>query len=208
MAGLVIIRTTADTTSNWSMGAQLEPALSPDTKRIVAWADRLRRPSPASLHSQASGQPLEARVFDALAAAKISTNYVAMHLSKESRDKLFAQLDSLHEIEQWETGDEPIAPSSFTTFLKALLTIRPERRPGLGLSHVGDLIAAWTTGRDRLTIEFLPNDRVRWVLTQYHAEGEPDRFAGQVEVSRLVQALAPYRPERWFSNESPEQSPR
>jgi hypothetical protein len=205
MAGLVIDSPIGGTTSNWSMGAALEPAFSNETKRIVEWVDRLRRPSPASLQSEAGGQRLSAQVFDALAAVKILTARVAMHLSRESRDRLFAQLDSLHETEQWETGDEPINPSSFETFLKAILTIRPGRRPGFGLSHIGNLIAAWTTDRDRLTIEFLPKDRIRWVLARYPDDGEPDRFAGQVEVSRLVESLAPYRPEHWFSNESPEQ---
>ncbi len=208
MAGLVLGSPIGGNTMNWRMGAELQPAFSTETKRIVEWVDRLRRPSPASLRSQASGRPLEARVFDALAAAKTLTARVAMHLDRETRDKLFSQLDSLHETEQWEAGDEPVNPSSFETFLKAILTISPARRPGLGLSHTGDLVAAWTTGRDRLTIEFLPNDRVRWVLARYQDDGEPDRFAGQVEVSRLVQGLAPHRPEHWFSNESSQQSPR
>jgi hypothetical protein len=208
MAGLIIDSPISGTTSNWRMGAALQPAFSIETKCIAEWVDRLRRPSPASLQSAAGGQRLEAQVFDALATVKILTASVAMHLSQESRRKLFGQLDSLHETEQWEPGDKPIHPSSFETFLKALLTIRPERRPGLGLSHTGDLIAAWTTGRDRLTIEFLPNDRVRWVLARDRGNGEPDRFAGQVDVSRLVESLAPYRPEHWFFSESPEQSSR
>ena len=32
----------------------------------------------------------------------------------------------------------------------------PSRRPGFGVSNRGYLIAAWTSGSDRLTIEFLP----------------------------------------------------
>jgi hypothetical protein len=88
------------------------------------------------------------------------------------------------------------------TFLKAILTIKAERRPGLGLSPTGNLIAAWTTARDRLTIEFLPNDRVRWVLARYRDTDEPARFAGQTDVSELVDGLAPHPPEHWFSHAS------
>jgi hypothetical protein len=202
MAGLNIGALARGVTPAWSMGAAQRQAFSPNTKLIAEWIDHLRRPSPADLQSHASGPPLQAQVFDALANAKILTAHVAMHLGRDARDRLFAQLDSLHETEQWEPGDQPINPSSFQTFLKAILTLKPERRPGLGLSSAGNLIAAWTTGRDRLTIEFLPNDRTGWVLARYQGDTEPDRFAGQVHVSHLVEALAPYCPAHWFSHES------
>ena len=186
---------------------RLEGAFSVETNEIARLVARLRnQPSPASLRSEPrlspDEQPLETRLFDALAAVKILTAQVAMHIDGEWRKKLFGQLDSLHDPEEWEAGDEPVGPSSFATFFKAILSIRPERRPGLGLSHTGDIIAAWTTGRDRLTIEFLPNDRVRWILALYHDGEEPDRFAGQTQVSRLAEGLTPYHPEHWFSHES------
>jgi hypothetical protein len=201
MASLVITpRQTSGTTSNWMMGTSLQSALSTETNIIAEWLDQLRRPSPASLVGQTEGHALETRVFEALAGAKVLTSQVAMHLEEEFRDRLFRQLDSLHETDQWEEGDEPLNQSSFQTFLKAILTIRPERRPGLGLSHTGNLIAAWTTARDRLTIEFLPDDRVSWVLARYHDTDEPARFAGQTSVSELVEGLAPHRPEHWFSH--------
>jgi hypothetical protein len=120
-----------------------------------------------------------------------------MHLDRAWRDNLFRQLDSLHDVGEWEETDQPLQQSSFATFLKAIMTIDPQRRPGLGLSQSGHLIAAWTSGRDRLTIEFLPNDWVRWVLARYMDE-EPDRFAAQIPVSRLARVLAPHEPEHWF----------
>ena len=132
--------------------------------------------------------PLNERLFDALASVKILTSQVAMHLDREWRDKLFRQLHPLHDPAELEAGDEPIQQSSFATFLKAILDINPERRPGLGLSQAGHLIAAWTTGPDRLTIEFLPDDRVIWVLARY-VEDEPERFAGQTPVTRLTEGL-------------------
>ncbi len=144
---------------------------------------------------------VEERLFDALFRVKRLTSMVAMHLDAAWRENLFSQLDGLHDPVEWELDDEPIKESSFATFLKAIVEIKPERRPGLGLSEAGDLIAAWTTGADRLTIEFLPNDQVRWVLSRYY-DGEPVRIAGQMAVSRLVDQLAPYEPARWFSRES------
>jgi hypothetical protein len=179
---------------------ELEPAFSPETKLLTRRVDALRnRRSPTFREPEpTSSKDLAERLFDALASAKILTSAVAMHLDREGRDKLFRQLDSLHDLAEWEEGDEPLQQSSFATFLKAMLTINPRRRPGLGLSHTGHLIAAWTTDRDRLTIEFLPNDRVRWVLARYK-DDEPDRFAGQTPVSRLAEGLEAHEPEHWFS---------
>jgi hypothetical protein len=188
-------------------------AFGVEANEIARLIAKLRNePSPASLRSTPrlapNEQPLETRLFDALAAVKILTAQVAMHLDGEWRRKLFEQLDSLHDPEEWESGDEPISQSSFATFLKAILSIRPERRPGLGLSHSGNLIAAWTTRRDRLTIEFLPNDRVRWVLGRYHdTEDEPARYAGHTHVSELVEGLSPHHPEHWFSDASKNHEP-
>jgi hypothetical protein len=211
MAGLII--PSGPTVFSPTALPRLEQAFSAGTNEIARLVAALQnQPSPASLRSEPrlapDEQPLETRLFDALAAAKILTAQVAMHLDGEWRTKLFAQLDSLHDAEEWEAGDEPIDPLSFQTFLKAFLAIKPARRPGLGLSYTGNLIAAWTTGRDRLTIEFLPNDRVHWVLAGYPDEGEPDRFAGQVDVSRLVQGLAPHNPEHWFLDASDNQPAR
>lgn len=174
-------------------------AFSEDTRLIERHVNELLNPpSPASLTSLLAERPLEERLFDATANVKILTAQVAMHLEREWRDKLFRQLDSLHDPAEWEPDDEPIQQASFATFLKAIVQIKPQRRPGLGLSHGGHLIAAWTTGLDRLTIEFLPNDRVRWVLARYR-DGESEHFAGQTAVSRLAEGLAPYNPENWFS---------
>ncbi len=156
-------------------------------------------PSPAAFGLQITGEEaLEARLFDATANAKVLTSQVAMHMDREWRDRLFRQLDSLHDPEEWDPEDRPVERASFATFLKAILALSPTVRPGLGLSQRGYLLAAWTRARDRLTIEFLPKDRVRWVISD-ERQGEEARFAGQVAVSRLVESLKPYEPERWLS---------
>jgi hypothetical protein len=143
---------------------------------------------------------IDERLFNATSTVKILTAQVAMHMSKEWRDKLFSQIDSLHDLEEWDEDDKPVDRFSFASFLKAILYIRPQRHPGLGLSYEGNLVAAWTTGRDRLTIEFLANDRVCWVLTR-NIGGETERAAGQTVVSRLYECLVPYDPTHWFVHE-------
>lgn len=167
-------------------------------------ADLRNPPSPASLNPSHvvetnETKSLEERLFDATASVKILTSQVAMHLDREWRERLFKQLDSLHDPEVWDAEDNPIQQSSFATFLKAICQIRPTVRPGLGLSHAGHLIAAWTSGKNRLTIEFMRNDRVRWVVSRY-PEGELEQVAGQTLVSRLLESLKPYSPEEWLFN--------
>ena len=184
--------------------AALEPALSYDTRQIARRLEALRnRPTPASLLAEdlptSRENPPTERLFDALAEVKILTSRVAMHLDAEWRKKLFHQLDSLHDPAEWDNDDQPIQQASFATFLKAMLDVNPERRPGIGLSSAGHLIAAWTMDRDRLTIEFLPDDRVRWVLSQRY-RGETEHFAGETSVSRLIGGLASHHPDHWFSH--------
>ena len=186
----------AVTISAWS--ASYSSVFGDETKLIERRISELQNPaSPASLFTAAE-KSLEERLFDATASVKILTAQVAMHLDREWRNKLFAQLDSLHDLEEWDPDDEPIQTGSFATFLKAMVQIKPQRRPGLGLSHNGYLVAVWTVGKDRLTIEFLQNDRVRWVLARYTGD-DVERFAGQTSVSRLIDGLAPYNPDAWFS---------
>lgn len=155
-------------------------------------------PSPGSVTAVKQGD-LAHQLFDALAQVKILTSQVAMHLDTEWRHKLFRQLDSLHDMAEWEPEDEPIQRESFATFLRAILSINPKRRPGLGLSQVGHLVAAWKTNCDLLTIEFLARDRVRWVLSRRKGD-VPERFAGETRVDLLAASLAQYNPDHWFSN--------
>lgn len=157
-------------------------------------------PSPGSLPSLSNEKSIEERLFAATSSVKILTSQVAMHLEREWREKLFRQIDSLHDVDEWEPDDLPVQQSSFATFLKAVCQIQPQRRPGLGLSSSGHLIATWATGKDHLTIEFLPKDRVRWVLTRNYEDG-PERVAAEASVSRLYDGLKSYHPEHWFSYE-------
>lgn len=143
--------------------------------------------------------PLPEKLFDALAQVKLLTAQVAMHLDAEWRNGIFEQLDDLLDAEDWHEDDDPIKASSFETFLRMIVFHGPSRRPGLGLSNRAYLIAAWTSGLDRLTIEFLPHDVVRWVLS-CEVDGEGERAAGETPVRRLMEVLAPYSPLRWFAS--------
>lgn len=176
------------------------PGSSDVSRWIVESLEKLSKPTPTFL-----GEPLqraqspEEQLYDTLAAFKVRTATVAMHLDREWRSKLFSQLDSLLTLEDWPAEDPPPSIDSYSTFLRMLILLQPRRRPGLGATMDGHLIATWTTGNDRLTIECLPKDIARWHLTAT-IEGERERAAAETPLQRLTAVLAPYCPRRWFDN--------
>ena len=148
------------------------------------------------------GQPhnnktLSETLFDTRSALKIKTAEVAMHLDTGWRELLFRQLDDLHADDEWDDRDQPTEVGSFVTFLRMILHIRPQKKPGIGLTNSGHLIAAWAHNKDRLTIECLPIDQLRWVLVRWIGE-DRESAAGTISLLRLVDALAPYDPASWF----------
>lgn len=181
-----------------STSTVLHAAASKQTIQLEQKLRELQLPPSPRTAKPARARSLEESLFDATAAVKTLTSQVAMHLDRDWRSKLFRQLDSLHDPAEWEAGDTPVQKASFGTFLKAICDIMPERRPGLGLTSSGCLIAAWTTSRnDKLTIEFLPNDQVRFVLSLVHAD-DTERIAGTTNVARLRERLSQFGPGRWF----------
>lgn len=190
----------SETASIWS--SPVESIASAMPSEMAGFAARINQlqmePSPATLPVTANAQTTAERLFDATASAKILASRVAMYLTEDQRRKIFRQLDSIHDVNEWDEDDKPIRKTSFATFLKALLVLSPQRHPGMALSQEGNLIAAWIIGVDRLTMEFLPGDRVRWVVSMT-ISGEKERATGDVTISRLGECLMPYRPEHWFT---------
>jgi hypothetical protein len=155
-----------------------------------------------SIAMPASASSLEEQLYNSRATCKIKTAAVAMHLDRDWRTRFFAQIDSLLSADEWDKADAPIGEASFMTLLRMLLLIRAKRRPGLGASSDGHLIAMWTVGNDRLTIECLPADQVRWIVV-CDVDGERESAAGQTTLMRLLDVLQPYTPKRWLADEGP-----
>jgi hypothetical protein len=80
-----------------------------------------------------------------------------------------------------------------------IIYLHPTRRPGLGLSPAGHFLAAWTKGADRIVVECLGNDEVRWVLSRI-LDGERESGAGKVLLHRIPDVTAPYEPQELFNN--------
>jgi hypothetical protein len=122
-----------------------------------------------------------------------------MHLRAEWRDGFFRQLDSLLSSENWDPDDVPPDRESFATLLRMLLSLRPDRRPGLGATANGLMIAAWTIGEDRLTIKCLPSDRVSWVVFCQNEMGTREVKSGKCDLLSLGVELNSFSTERWFN---------
>jgi len=159
----------------------------------------LRSPSISSTVTREKPDDLASVLFDVSAELKKLTSRVSMHLPPQWREVIFNQIDSLCDPEEWDEEDAFPSIPSFRTFLRLLLTLKPSKRPGLGMSGAGVLVAAWTNGRNRLTVECQPQDQVRWVLAR-EMEGRVERCAGQTTIERLSDCLAPYHPIIWFSD--------
>lgn len=180
----------------------VEPSLGlgPASRFFSQQLKELQRPSPTfQILGVSSKKSLEEQLYDALASFKIKTAAVAMHLDRDWRAKLFQQLDNLLDVENWESDDLPPQLASFLTFLRLLVLLRPDKRPGLGATYDGKMIATWTSGTDKLTVECLSNDSVRWNLS-VTIDGEIERAAAVTPLRRLGQVLKPYQPERWFDD--------
>jgi hypothetical protein len=175
-------------------------AVSNDTRQLAKTSKKLQlSPSPGSMpsHAMHPHAAIEERLFDARAAAKVLTASVAMHLDSKYREKLFAQIDSLHDADEWPEGDEPLLLESFSVFLRVYLDLQPHRNPSLGLAPSGNLLAAWIRDEDRLYLEFLPMRRVRWSLSRGVGK-DTERAAGEAPTARLRAVLSPYDIEHWL----------
>ena len=145
---------------------------------------------------------LDEQLYDARAAFKIATNSVAMHFDRDWQRRFFTQLDAVMDVEEWDRQDRLITEPAFRTLLRVLLMLRGKRRPGLAVGPDGSIIATWTAGANRLTLECHPTDTVRWIVTQI-IDGEPDTAAGQTKLTYLFERLASFNPGQWFDNEGP-----
>lgn len=145
---------------------------------------------------------LDEQLFDARANVKILLSRVSMHFSKALREKLFRQIDLLHDPDDWEEGDDPIQLQSFNTFLRWFYLYKPPQLPNFGLSAAGHFIASWLTNhnKDRLILEFLSNDRIKWFVTKNYDE-EADHSSGLTKLNRIADMLAPYHTDDWFTKE-------
>ena len=155
----------APANSNFSFGsgkAATDLTLAGDKAREAATRMIPSSNQPIRLSQQM--QSLEGALFEAKSQAKQLTAAIAMHLSRNWRDRFFSQVDDLLDVEEWDDRDPPIAAESFRTFVRLNVYLQSTEQPSLGASMNGDLIAVWRRDEDRLTIYCGPNDNLRWII--------------------------------------------
>jgi len=171
-------------------------AVAPPPKAV---SNAAAKAAPTQSYSRPVHQrSLSEQLFVALAEAKIWTSRLAMHLDRGARDRLFRQLDVLHEEDEWACEDEPVNLASYKSLVRAILYHEVNSRPALSLMPNGNLLALWRDGSDKLTIEFLPDNRTRWFV-QSNSDNGPERATGTTALERLRTVLQPYGAERWFN---------
>jgi hypothetical protein len=149
--------------------------------------------------AQPSGT-IENQLGAKLAAMKQILTAVSMYFDSAWRTELIEKLERFHDAEDWEADRELPSECSFATFLRTIIYLHPTKRPGLGLSAQGHFLASWRRGSDRIVIEFLPNDELKWVLSQT-VEGDRESGAGINQIHRLPDLIAGYEPDRFFNDD-------
>jgi hypothetical protein len=139
------------------------------------------------------------KLFHSRASFKVLFSQIAMHLDSSVRSRLFSQIDNLLDASEWVKSDAPISPESFNTFIRLLLFVKPDRRPGVGSDGESHLITTWTVRDDHLTIYCLPLDKIKWTV-RAKTDGIDEHAAGSTSLARLLEVLQPYSPQRWFAN--------
>jgi hypothetical protein len=134
-----------------------------------------------------------------LLSFKKMTSPIAMYLDRGWRAQLFETLDKLFDVDDWDSDFTLPLEQSFATFLRLVIHIHPTKRPGLGLSARGYVLASWSRDRDRIVIECLPHDELRWVLSQSN-DGRRESAAGKNRIQRLVELIEGYEPDRFFKD--------
>jgi hypothetical protein len=112
----------------------------------------------------------EENIFNSLVSLKVAVSQYAMHLSSNERHRIFEQLDSMINVDDWHEGDDLPKPSSFQDFLKWV---------SIGVSQDGNIMVAWRTRRVLLTANFASQDSVRWTAQIKSDAGETGHAVGK-----------------------------
>lgn len=145
----------------------------------------------------AKSSSIEGRLEEKRTAFKRLAASVGMHLDPDWRVRLFAKLDALMDPQEWDSEFAMPSEQSFSTFLRLIIYLHPTKRPGLGLSANGNFLASWSHGDDRIVIESLADDEVRWVISR-SAGDLRESGAGKTKIYRIPDVVHPYEPDHLF----------
>jgi hypothetical protein len=121
----------------------------------------------------------EERIFDSLVALKVAISQYAMHLATKERRRLFEELDSKINVDDWHEEDTLPVTSSFQEFLKWMIHSKHYQWTSIGVSAQGTILVAWRTPRVMLTANFDSQDSVRWTAQVKSANGDVGHSVGK-----------------------------
>jgi hypothetical protein len=141
--------------------SSMRDAARPDTNKIVVEA----KPTSTVTRSVPEAADFAERIFNSLVALKVAVSQYAMHLSDAERHRIFAELDSVINTEDWHEEDQLPKIEAFKDFLKWMIYSKYNKWISIGVSDDGDLTVAWKTKRVLLTAKFSGlngQEAVRW----------------------------------------------
>ena len=123
-----------------------------------------------------------ARVFKSLVALKVAVSQYAMHLSNSERHRIFAELDSVINTDDWHEDDQLPKIEAFKDFLRWMIYSKYNKWISIGVSDDGHLLVAWKTDRILLTARFsglAGQEAVRWTVQITSKKGETGYTVGK-----------------------------
>jgi hypothetical protein len=151
---------------------------SPDRNKFVL------RPKQTEVLYQSIPQStgFEESIYNSLVSLKVAVSQFAMHLSSDERRRVFQELDSVINVDDWHEGDQLPKVTAFQDFLKWMIYSKYFKWISIGVSGDGGLLVAWKTKRVLLTAKFSGmggQDAVRWTAKIQSDAGEVGHTAGK-----------------------------
>nr|WP_314094222.1 hypothetical protein [uncultured Shinella sp.] len=174
------------------IAAEVDATIRQLAKKLVSPSSAISRPE-----TRQAPTSTEDKLERFSADFKVYLSGVWMHLPEGWQERLSSQIDSLVDPEEWDKDDTIPDPNSSRTLIRLLIATKAHKRPGLGVSPLGNIVAAWSTETDRLTVECMADDHIKWVLTK-NTNGQIERAAGEGRIQRLSAVLRPYDFAAWF----------
>jgi hypothetical protein len=124
----------------------------------------------------------EEQIFNALVSLKVAVSEYAMHLSDTERRRIFTELDSIINTEDWHEEDTLPKIEAFRDFLKWMIYSKYNKWISIGVSDEGHTQVAWKTNTVLLTAKFSGlngQEAVRWTVQIASDKGETGYTVGK-----------------------------
>jgi hypothetical protein len=134
----------------------------------------------------------EEKIYNSLVSLKVAVSKYAMHLSPDERHRIFMELDSVINKEDWHENDQLPQTGSFQDFLKWMIYSKYFKWTSIGVSDDGSILVAWKTEHGLLTANFTSVDNVRWTAQIKSDVGEIGHTVGRCPLRLFAQQAAFY----------------